>query len=76
MKNKLVILALAGSFGFFAACTGDHHTSQGKDTVGNRFGATDSTKADTIKTTSSDNSASGGTQALDSAAKKDSSKKK
>ena len=74
MKNKIILIALAGA-ALFASCGGGHNPSNGKDTIHNTYGAAkDTSKADTSKVTSADNSATGGTSAKDTT-KKDTAKK-
>ena len=71
MKSKIIIITLISAVSILSACGGDHTTSQGKDTVANRFGvAKDTAKMDTSKAISNDNSASGGTKAKDTTVKK------
>ena len=62
----------------FNSCMGDHASNKGRDTEQNSYHvAADSSKIDTSKVTSADNSASGGTSLVKdtSKMKKDSSKK-
>ena len=66
MKKAKSIFAVAVIAGLFYGCSGDHGTSQGKDTEKSMYGAIakdtskgDSTGADTA---SMDNSGSGGTK--------------
>jgi ABC-type oligopeptide transport system substrate-binding subunit len=75
MKSKIIIAALAASISILSACGGDHSSDNGKDTVNNRFGAKDTSKVDTSKATSADNSASGGSALVDTTKKKDPAKK-
>jgi len=71
MKNKLIILILSAGLCAFTACSGDQTAQTGKDTVNNRFGvAKDTSKMDTSKIKSGDNSASGGTNAVKDTSKK------
>jgi hypothetical protein len=71
MKNKLIILTLSAGICLFAACSGDQTAQTGKDTVNNRFGVgKDTTKVDTAKITSGDNSASGGANLVKDTSKK------
>jgi hypothetical protein len=71
MKNKTIIIAIACSLSFLAACTGGDHNPKSGDTTseGNKYHAKDTSKVDTAKITSSDHSASGGSDLI-----KDSSK--
>ena len=74
MEKKIFIIALACA-GLLASCSGDRTPQKGKDTIHNTYGAKDTSKADTGKITSGDNSASGGVNALKDTAKKDTAKK-
>lgn len=56
-------MALAFSFSLLTACSGDRTPQNGKDSVGNRYDVSkDTSKVDTGKIISSDNSGSGGTK--------------
>jgi hypothetical protein len=71
MKNKLIILTLSAGICIFTACSGDQTARTGKDTVNNRFGVTkDTSKMDTSKITSGDNSAAGGSNLVKDTSKK------
>jgi hypothetical protein len=75
MKNKLIILTLSAGICLFAACSGDQTAQTGKDTVANRFGVgKDTSKVDTAKITSGDNSAAGGTNLVKDTTKKQATK--
>lgn len=77
MKNKTIILMLAGGLCFLAACSGDRTPQSGNDTVKNTYKvAKDTSKTDTNQTTgSSDNSASGGANLVKDTSKNGKSKK-
>jgi hypothetical protein len=76
MKNKIIIAALACVVSLFVACSGDHTSQNGKDTVNNTYKvAKDTSKMDTGKATSSDNSASGGSDLMKDTSKKGKSAK-
>jgi hypothetical protein len=63
MKNKIILMVLACSFSLLTACSGDRTPQNGKDSVDNRYGVSkDTSKVDTSKIISSDNSGSGGTK--------------
>ena len=63
--------ALFCSIGLLSACSGDHPSHTGKDTVINTFHtAKDTSKMDTSKGTSMDKSATGGTGNTKDTAKK------
>jgi hypothetical protein len=75
MKNKLIILTASAGICLFAACSGDQTAQTGKDTVNNRFGVgKDTSKVDTSKITSGDNSAAGGTNLVKDTTKKQATK--
>jgi hypothetical protein len=62
MKNATIITALAALVGLLAACSGDRTPQTGKDSVKNTYKVSkDTSNTDTGKTTSADNSGSGGT---------------
>ena len=70
MKRNIIIIAIAISVGFLAACSGDHGAQSGKDTQANDYKvAKDTSKVDTSKATGEDNSGSGGTKISDTAKK-------
>jgi hypothetical protein len=61
MKNKIITAIIAGTCCLFYACSGDHVSNNSKDTVINTYKTPrDTSKPDTSKATSSDNSATGG----------------
>jgi hypothetical protein len=60
MKFKFIIPALALTAVLLGSCTGDHSSHTGKDTVINTYKTKDTSKIDTSKVISSDNSATGG----------------
>ena len=63
MKNKIILMVLACSFSFLTACSGDRTPQNGKDSVDNHYYVSkDTSKVDTSKIISSDNSGSGGTK--------------
>ena len=68
MKNKIILGIAATGICFLTACGGDRTPQNGKgDTVKNSYSEKpigDSSKVDTAKIKSPDNSASGGTSAL------------
>ena len=70
MKNKILIVPALSCLYFLSSCSGDRTPQNGKDTVQNTYHTKDTTKADTSKATSSDNSATGGAKALKDTAKK------
>jgi hypothetical protein len=71
MKNKLIILTLSAGICIFTACSGDQTPQTGKDTIHDRYGVgKDTSKVDTSKITSGDNSASGGTNLVKDTSKK------
>ena len=58
----MIIMALAVSISFLGACSGDHPSHSGTDTVKNTYGVKkDTSKMDTSKKTGIDNSGTGGT---------------
>lgn len=62
---------LACSVCLLTSCFGDHSSKNGKDTVNNRYGVSkDTSKVDTSKMKSNDNSASGGTSLVKDTSKK------
>jgi len=61
MKNRILIVALICSLGLLGACSGNHPAKNNKDTVINTYKqAKDTSKMDTVKTNSADNTATGG----------------
>jgi hypothetical protein len=76
MKNKIILMVLACSFSLLTACSGDRTPQNGKDSVGNRYDVSkDTSKVDTSKIISPDNSASGGTKTEKDTSKQSASKK-
>ena len=76
MKNIKLLFAMLFIAGVFSACGGDHNAKNGQDTAKNSYQVPpDSSKLDTGKVTSPDNSASGGANLDTSKAKKDADKK-
>jgi len=71
MKTPLLYFIVCCSFCFLSSCGGDHTSQNGKDTVINTYKTQkDTSKADTSKAVSTDNSASGGVNAGDTAKQK------
>jgi hypothetical protein len=61
MKNIILIGLLAGNIAFLGACSGNHPAKNNKDTVINTYKQKkDTSKMDTGKINSADNSGSGG----------------
>jgi hypothetical protein len=76
MKIKIIITALTCCIGLFASCGGGRNPQSGKDTVNNRYGVSkDTSKIDTGKVTSPDNTASGGTNIAKDTSKQAAGKK-
>lgn len=64
MKNKIISIACIATLNFLAACSGDHPSSNGKDTQANTYNAKETSNRDTGTIESSENSATGGVSAL------------
>ena len=71
MKTKIIIILTACSICLFTACSGDRTPQDGKDTGVNTYKVKkDTSKMDTSKVTSGDNSATGGAGNTTDTAKK------
>jgi len=61
MKNIILIAALICGIGFMSACSGNNSSKNSKDTVVNTYKTPkDTSKMDTSKVSSADNTATGG----------------
>ncbi|MBB3053955.1 hypothetical protein [Mucilaginibacter gotjawali] len=61
MKNIILITSFAFGLGLFASCSGNNTSKNSKDTVINTYKIPkDTSKADTSKVNSADNTATGG----------------
>lgn len=61
MKNKILVAAMVCSIGLVASCSGNNTAKNSKDTVINTYKTPkDTSKMDTSKVNSADNTATGG----------------